>query len=167
MNFQEFQESRLQLEAKYDENNILKGIGDLSLESSGTEQWCWVDGIDYYPCEDLSSVSFYAEMGLYIEELSDGTCLLNIENGSIVTGREHFRKLELALYNFACEKCFCKEEFLEIESVRSFMIEQCQKIDPNGTYRDFDSIRKGLPPMTLFEVCRKFAELAVEKGAEK
>lgn len=156
MNFQEFQQSRRQLTAKYDENNILANVGLFSVHSTDVEQWCYIDGIDYCPSEDLESVFFYGETGLHIEKLCDGSYLLNIENESISSDLEN---LELALYYFACGECYFGSELQEQEIVRSYVIEQCKKIDPNGTYRDSDSIREGLPPMTLFEICKKFVEL--------
>lgn len=156
MNFQEFQQSRRQLTAKYDENNILMDVGVLSLHSTDVEQWYYIDGIDYHPSEDLECVFFYGETGLHIEKLCDGSYLLNIENESISSDLE---KLELALYHFACGECYFGSELQEQEIIRFYMIEQCEKIDPNGTYRDSHCIADGLQPMDLYEACRQFVKL--------
>ena len=169
MNFQEFQQSRRKRAAKYDENNILTNVGVFSVHSTDVEQWCHINGTDYCPSEDLECVFFYGETGLYIEKLCDGSYLLNIENESISADLE---SLELALYHFACGECYFDSELQEQEIIRFYMIEQCKKIDPNGTYSDFHCIREGLRPMDLYEACRQFVklttpDLVVEKGAKK
>ena len=169
MNFQEFQQSRRKRAAKYDENNILTNVGVFSVHSTDVEQWCHINGTDYCPSEDLECVFFYGETGLYIEKLCDGSYLLNIENESISADLE---SLELALYHFACGECYFDSELQEQEIIRFYMIEQCKKIDPNGTYSDFHCIGEGLRPMDLYEACRQFVklttpDLVVEKGAKK
>lgn len=158
MDFQEFQQSRRQLAAKYDENNILTNVGVFSVSSTGIEQWCRVDidGADYCPTEDLECVFFYGETGLHIEKLCDGSYLVNIESESINADLEN---LELALYYFACGECYFGAELRDHEIVRFHMIEQCKEIDPNGTYSDFHCIRDGLRPMDLYEACRQFVKL--------
>jgi len=143
MNLQEFQQSRRQLAAKYDENNILTNVGVFSVH-------------DYCPSEDLECVFFYGETGLHIEKLCDGSYLLSIENESISADLEN---LELALYYFACGECYFGSELQEHEIIRFYMIEQCKKIDPNGTYSDFHCIGEGLRPMDLYEACRQFVKL--------
>lgn len=157
MNFQQFQQSRRELAAKYDHDNILIGVGDCDLERSDTEQWCYIDGIDYYPSEDLESVFFYGKTGLYIERLCDGSYLLNIEQESMCADLE---KLEMALYWYACGESYFGEDLQEAEVTRFRVIEECERIDPNGTYRDSHCIAEGLRPMDLYEACRQFVRLA-------
>ena len=46
MNFQQFQQSKRELSAVYDQSNILTGVGDLGCHKSNTETWFWVDGVE-------------------------------------------------------------------------------------------------------------------------
>ena len=146
MNFQQFQQSKRELIAVYDQSNILTGVGDLDCHKSSTETWFWVAGVDYYPAEDLESVYFYSDFGLYIERLIGDEYVLNLENETISGDLE---MLERMLYFYACGENYLGEDLMEAEVTRCRIIEECERIDPNGCYRDSACIADGVEPMDL------------------
>jgi len=148
MNFQQFQQSKRELIAAYDQSNILTGVGDLDCHKSNTETWFWVDGVDYYPAEDLKSVYFYSDFGLYIERLIGDEYVLNLESETISGDLE---VLERMLYFYACGENYLGEDLMEAEVTRCRIIEECERIDPNGCYRDSACIADGVEPMSLSE----------------
>jgi len=148
MSFPLFQQSRRELVAQYDHDNILIGVGDRELEKSDTEQWCYIDGIDYYPSEDLKSVYFYSDFGLYIERLIGDEYVLNLESETVSGDLE---MLERMLYFYACGENYLGEDLMEEEITRCRIIEECERIDPNGCYRDSACIAEGIEPMSLSE----------------
>jgi len=146
MNFQQFQQSKRELIAVYDQSNILTGVGDLECHKSNTETWFWVDGVDYYPAEDLRSVYFYSDFGLYIERLISDEYVLTLESEAISGDLD---VLERMLYFYACGENYLGEDLMEAEVTRCRIIEECERIDPSGCYRDSARIADGVEPMDL------------------
>jgi len=146
MNFQQFQQSKRELIAVYDQSNILTGVGDLECHKSNTETWFWVDGVDYYPAEDLRSVYFYSDFGLYIERLISDEYVLALESEAISGDLD---VLERMLYFYACGENYLGEDLMEAEVTRCRIIEECERIDPSGCYRDSARIADGVEPMDL------------------
>jgi hypothetical protein len=156
MNFQQFQQSKRELIAVYDQSNILAGVGDLDCYRSSTETWFWVDGVDYCPAEDLKSVYFYSDFGLYIERLIGDEYVLNLESETVSGDLE---MLERMLYFYACGENYLGEDLMEEEITRCKIIEECERINPSGCYRDSACIADGIEPMGLHEAFVQFARL--------